>query len=198
MNFKNLAGRNRPMEKNDKQITAELTRAGITAAPWDCENSEVRTTVCGKLIITDFVGALEDVCSNKVALPRGWCGTFTRAWTYWTVSCRVPVELAKRIYANPVGRTDIRVGGHCGCIAPAGNYIEWRCPMSGRKYATMKDREDVEKFKDNHPGMYTKFILEHEFHDDPASIGAVGTVDSYHIDTELGLYVFVQFLRGQL
>lgn len=29
-------------------------------------------------------------------------------------------------------------------------------------------------------------------------IGAVGTVDGYHIDTELGLYIFVQFLKGQL
>ena len=198
MNFKNLAGRNRPIEENDKQIKAELTRAGITAAPWDCENSEVRTTVCGKLIITDFVGALEDVCSNKVALPRGWCGTFTRAWTYWMFSGRVPLEMAKRIYEHPVGRTDIRVGGHCGCIPPAGNYIEWRDPETGKKYATLSDLAEITKLKDRYPDMYTKFMDEHLFQNDPAAFGARGTVDSYHIDTELGLYVFVQFLRGQL
>lgn len=198
MNFKNLAGHNRPIEENDKQIKAELTRAGIPVLQFDSGIFEVRTTVCGKLILTDFVGALEDVCSNKVALPRGWCGTFTRAWTYWMVSCRVPLEMAKRIYEHPVGRTDIRVGGHCGCVAPEYPFVEWRCPMNGRKYATMKDREDIEKFKENHPEMYTKFLLEHEFHDDPETVGARGTVDSYHIDSELGLYVFVQFLRGQL
>ncbi len=176
MNFKNLAGRNRPMEENDKQICIELKRCSLDVAPWDCGTSEVRTNNCGVL----------------------GPSRFHRAWTYWTFSGRVPLEMAKRIYRHPVGYSDIRVGGHSGCPAPEGNYVEWRDPETGRRYARVMDRENMERFAENHPDMVTKFMNEYLFHDDPESIGAIGTVDSYHIDTELGLYVFVQFLRGQL
>lgn len=176
MNFKNLAGRSRPIEDNDKQIAIELKRCGLDVGPWDCGNSEVRTNNCG------------------VKGPS----RFYRAWTYWIFSGRVPIEIAKRIYKHPIGFSDIRVGGHACCVAPAGGYVEWRCPLTGRSYATMKDREDIERFKDTYPELHAKFILEHEFHDDPESVGAVGTVDTYHIDTELGLYVFNQFLKGEL
>ncbi len=175
----NLAGKN--FDRNDKQILSELTRCGIPVAPWNSENNEVASSFCGRF-----------------HTPQGAAFLFNRAWTYWTVGGRVPLATALKIYAHPVGVTDIRVGGHCGCIPPERPYVEWRDPASDKKYARMSERADIEKFKDNYPDMYTKFMDEHLFHDDPASVGAVGTVDSYHIDSELGLYVFMQFIRGTL
>jgi len=174
--MQNLAGRNRPKADNDKQILTELARCGINRAEYDCENSEVQTNYNGVLGVV----------------------TFTRAWTYWVASGTVALSIAKKIYEHPVGRTDIRVGGHCGCVAPEAPWVEWRDPITYKKYARTLDREQIEKFKDNHPDMYKTFIDNHLFHDDPASCGAIGTVDCYHIDTELGLYVFAQFLKGEL
>lgn len=177
MTFKNLASRrDDSIERNDKQICIELKRVGLNVVPWDCGTSEVRTNNCGAL----------------------GPSRFHRAWTYWMFSGRVPLEMAKRIYKHPVGFSDIRVGGHCGCIAPEGNYVEWRDPETDKKYATLSDLAEITKLKDKYPDMYTKFTDEHLFQNDPASFGARGTVDSYHIDTELGLYVFVQFLKGDL
>ncbi len=43
---------------------------------------------------------------------------FRRAWYYWTVSGNVPLAVAQEMYADPVGREDVRVAGHCGCPPP--------------------------------------------------------------------------------
>jgi hypothetical protein len=170
----NLAGKD--TVRNDKQILLELTRCGIAAEPFDCGSSEVQCTLRGRMGGT----------------------VFTRAWTYWIVSTHMPLNIAQRMYAHPVGVTDIRVAGHCGCPAPVDPWIEWRDLETDKKYAKTKDAADIVKFKTNYPEMFEKFMNEHIFHDDPASVGAVGTIDSYHIDSELGLYVFVQFHKGHL
>lgn len=172
--MRNLAGNDRAM--NDQQILKELQRCGINSETWDCGRSEVQCSLRGRLVGT----------------------VFTRAWTYWMVDTRVPLDMAKRMRVHPVGMTDIRVAGHCGCPAPEAPWITWRDPETGKTFATTQERRDVEKFRGKHPEMREKFVDEHIFHDDPASMGAEGTIDSYHIDTELGLYVFVQFLKGQL
>lgn len=73
--------------------------------------------------------------------------TFRRAWYYWTVRGDVPIAIAERLYADPIGATDIRVAGHCGCPPPS-------------KWATG------------------------------------GVVTSYHIDSEAGLRIFADAVRG--
>jgi hypothetical protein len=82
---------------------------------------------------------------------------FQRAWYYWVVHGPVPIEVAKELYADEVGKTDIRVAGHCGCPPPEAPWISWITP-EGRKVAKA-------------------YVL------------------TYHIDTELGLYIFVQALK---
>jgi len=43
---------------------------------------------------------------------------FERAWYYYVVNGNVPLEVAKELYSNPIGRIDIRVGGDCSCPPP--------------------------------------------------------------------------------
>jgi hypothetical protein len=43
---------------------------------------------------------------------------FYRAWRYYIVNGRLPLNVAEKLYEHPVGRTDIRVNGHCGCPPP--------------------------------------------------------------------------------
>ncbi|MFA6132646.1 MAG: hypothetical protein WC869_01365 [Phycisphaerae bacterium] len=179
----NLAGR--PIEHNDRQIANELARCGIDIiCNHDCGKSEVQTTKAGVLV----------TATNGKA-------KFTRAWNYWVVECQVPIGLARAMYANPVGKTDIRVGGHCGCPSPDSYGCRWYDPDTGKKYIRTAERMQCEGYLGTGTKMEEvarKILDEHLFHDNPASIGAVGTVDSYHIDTELGLYIFVLYMRGAL
>lgn len=43
---------------------------------------------------------------------------FTRKWYYWSVRGPMPKAQARRMYEDAIGRTDVRVDGHCGCPSP--------------------------------------------------------------------------------
>lgn len=98
--MENLAGR----QDCDQFIEQELKRAMIKVVklskPLD---AEVPASIIGRL------GSFK----------------FERAWYYWTVKGRVPLCVAKELYKDPVGRTDIRVAGHCGCPRPRNPWVEW-------------------------------------------------------------------------
>lgn len=113
----------------DEQLERELLRARALVVRLDAPqpHSEVKTVV------------------------QGTCGPLrlVRAWRYWVAKGPVPLRLARMLYADPVGREDVRVAGHCGCPPPE----EW-----------------------------AKYELD-------ASTGkrTLGYVDSYHVDSEVGL-----------
>jgi len=91
--MRNLAGD----ERADSSIHDELEAAGIPCAPIDSTfRGEVPATVEGRL------GAF----------------TFHRLWYYWSVRGPMPLDAARRLYADPVGSTTVRVAGHCGCPPP--------------------------------------------------------------------------------
>ncbi len=90
--MQNLAGD----ENCDEFIARELSRSRINAVQGKRSCREVPASITGKL------GPF----------------TFTRAWYYWMVSGPTPLAVAKELYADPVGRADVRVEGHCGCPAP--------------------------------------------------------------------------------
>ena len=124
--MQNLAGSDRA----DKIIEQELNRSHISIVRHD----ELR----GGEVPTHFTGELSR--EGETAFE------FERAWYYWMVSGNVPLAVAQELYDDPVGRTDVRVVGHCGCPPP-------------------------EKWERN------------------------GFIDSYHIDSEVGLRFFVDTLR---
>ncbi len=169
----NLAGK--PIGENDDQITLELARCGVPSTlVTDCLTSEVQTNRGGEL------------CGLK----------FHRAWRYWVAEGQVPLEVALKLYENPVGKTDIRVTGHCGCPAPAAPWIRWRDPETGKCIISTDQRDTMQKIGENpeFKDMVEKFFNDFIFNNDPKSIGGIPSVDLYHIDTELGLYIFAQHL----
>ncbi len=89
--MRNLAGD----ERANESITDELEAAGIERVAID-RHGEVPATIGGRL------GAF----------------TFRRAWYYWMVEGPMPLEVARRLYADPIGVADVRVAGHCGCPPP--------------------------------------------------------------------------------
>lgn len=94
--MKNLAGDN----DCDLDIERELTRCKIEIVRADePRKSEVAARLTGKL------GPF----------------TFKRAWYYWVVEGPMPLGWAKVLYADPVGRTDVRASGYAGGTDPT----EW-------------------------------------------------------------------------
>jgi hypothetical protein len=160
----NLAG-NRDC---DKYIEKELQRCGIPILNVERANTEVPYSIVGQY--GNF--------------------TFRRAWYYWMVEGPMPLLQAHELYDDPVGKTDIRVAGHCGCPAPTA----WARYLDADGYFLTLDPEGKEMAKwvrmfelpPQHYGFrYVKDLYE-----------AVGShVWSYHIDSELGLYLFAQKMR---
>lgn len=154
----NLAGR----EDCDNYITRELKLAGINIEKVEKGRTEVPYTLIGKL--------------GKF--------TFTRAWYYWVVEGNVPYHVAREIHDHPIGESDVRVNGHCGCPDPK----EWITWVKDDKQVLPESQEaECKKYK---------FDTEnYVFSNDPESIGANGFITCYHIDSELGLYFFVETLK---
>lgn len=146
----------------------ELRRAGIDVvmlpAPQD---DEVATRVTGKI---------GDV-------------TLTRAHYYWRASGKVPADVARRLYADPVGRKDVRANGHCECLAPGerGADFEW----------FNADGQRVEIDPDGSgEAAYAHFVTRGWFKASDAPLfakstdGLTGYITSYDIDSAEGLALF--------
>ena len=176
MSLPNLAGHPDP----DPIILRELARARIPATRLQERGTgEVKYTVIGKY------GPLE----------------FRRAWYYWVVEGPVPLEVAQKLYADPVGSTDIRVGGDCGCPPPERPRVTWTNPKTGKQVWSIltpdgKDsRATYLEACQNCPSLKGQEDCD-EWVDDPATTpGLMGTVDIYHVDTEVGLRLLIDTLR---
>ena len=149
----------------DERIRYELERARIPIERAGHAFSEVPYTVIGKLD-SPF--------------------TFTRLWTYYAVEVLVPIRVAEELYTDPVGKDDIRVVGDCGCPPPK-DWARWITLDEERVFPVPPE----EKLSIIRAGLRGQKVV---FSDDPESIGAKQFVTSYHIDSEVGLRVFVDTL----
>jgi len=184
--MKNLAGD----KYADEYISDELKRAGIEIVkvdPYLISKGEVPYTITGKLSVNG--------CDIE----------FHRAWYYWVTKGRVPLEVALKIYAHPEGKRSVRVSGHCGCPPPEDPWIDW-IDESGYE---LGDITDLERYsKDSIIWDCWKMIGEREAMSDsgkfrcidPILIKEEGTpfITLYHIDSQAGLLLFAETLKGNL
>lgn len=148
----NLAGN----EECDKYIIEELKKAHISLNKVEIVNKEVAYTIKGQL--NDF--------------------EFRRAWYYWVVSGKMPLEYAKYLYEN-FKDLNIRVAGHCGNPPPE----EWCEPENYQD----KIKSYCEKWRN-------KELSEDELNKTCNEIKQQGPqfVMWYHIDTQEGLNKFAE------
>ena len=167
--MKNLAGD----PKCDEDIRRELTRARVPIVPIE-KRGEVPATLGGQL------GAFN----------------FRRAWYYWVVSGHVPLDVAREIYEDPVGRTDVRSGGDCACRPPE----TWATYYDADGLILESDPDGKEEFTYRsliERGHLTAEGLSRIHFVPDKRIGyARAVVDCYHIDSEVGLRLFVDTLRA--
>ncbi|BCG50258.1 hypothetical protein [Ralstonia phage RP13] len=168
--MRNLAGH----KECDMFIIDELTNCGISLVKIEPGRSEVPYSVIGEL---DFNG-------NKF--------TFKRAWYYWMVSGRVPLTVAQELYKTPVGKNSIRVAGHCGCPAPVAPWITWRTSEDNQVIPVYQEAQFKDFVERKH--IPQEVMDKYVFSDTPEKI-ATPYIESYHIDTELGLYIFVEAIK---
>jgi len=142
----NLAGN----KDCDQTIIRELVEAGIDLVFHTRRSTnEVPASVSGELDEGRFV--------------------FKRGWRYWIVEGRVPIKVARKMYADEL-RKDVRVAGHGGSpppdewAEPSDKEIRWRCQEEGLNYEFFKDIQNV---------------------------------TSYHIDSQEGLNFFVRHVTGK-
>jgi hypothetical protein len=168
----NLAGD----ETCDEAIKRELRLARIPvveATANELKHSEVPFTVAGQL------GPFR----------------FLRAWYYWKVSGPMPVEVARLLYADPVGKRDVRAGGHCGCPPPDEYGVTWHHPDTGAVLMTQECWLEYQGLSARHPELKKHGPPQgYAPADDPAAFGR-GVVDNYHIDSQEGLDLFVAMVR---
>ena len=169
--MKNLAG-----DPNcDREIERELTRCGIEIVR-DAERStrEVSASTSGKL------------CAF----------TFRRAWYYYVVEGPMPLELAIKLYNHPVGRDDIRTAGFSGNIDPrefGTDYFD----AAGNQLSsdpTGKEAEAAMGFVQRGT-LRAEAFDGHRFVPDKRVGYASAFVRSYHVDSELGLYILAHAIR---
>ncbi len=166
--MENLAGRN----DCDISIERELNRCGVE--PVHLPNrlqSEVPASIIGKL------GKFQ----------------FHRAWYYWVVQGSVPLNVAQELYNDPVGKTDIRVAGHCGCPPPEDPWITWR-GEDGKKIIPPDQRQEAGRLFEDRNDLLQRFLEKYNFSDNPSAEGE-GFIESYHIDSEVGLRLFADTLK---
>jgi len=112
--------------------------------------------------------------------------TFRRKWHYYRVEGPVPVSVAWELYDNPVGKQDIRVCCHCGCPAPTPEWVIYRT-LDGKLVRPLAIREKLAEW------MKPEELEEIVFDDDTSDYQ--GCIETYDIDSELGLYIFVETLK---
>lgn len=165
----NLAGN----KDCDNYILQELATAGIATRRVPLGNTEVPYTIEGRL-----------------GLFRLW-----RSWYYWVVKGLIPLPMAEELYADPIGKGDVRCAGHCACPEPL-TQANWYLP-DGREVLTMNNKTECEeivaKSKSNSLiGIAVKILRENNFAEDPSKVeGVKGYVTDYHIDSQEGLNLFV-------
>lgn len=133
----------------------------------DCDAAiETELTRCGIEIVRGERSAHEVAASITGKLGAF---TFRRAWYYWIVEGRMPFETAMSLYNNPVGRRDIRTAGFAGNIDPhefGTDYFDEAGDML--EWAEVKGGA----------GYASAFVR------------------GYHVDSELGLYILAEAIRG--
>ena len=166
----NLAGHPRAEE----YIIKELTEAGIPIKWSHKEMGEPKSRAYGKM--------------NTI-----WNGiTFTREWYYWVAKGNIPLGIAEKMYEHPVMNNDVRANGDCTCPSPRDVAKEKFVTSSGvySKFEDVWSEEEINKLRsvDIISHLADEKIQKEQDKKYPKF------VDVYHIDSQEGLNLFVDYM----
>lgn len=130
--------------------------------------------------VVDIGRVDNEVKTNYIGILNGF--VFVRAWYYWVVKGNMPLEIAKYLYDN-FKELDIRVEGMAGNDLP-------------EKWAKNKDYDKL--MKPYVKKLLNKEITIEELKNISEEISSQGeqVINTYHIDTQLGLCKFVEVIKS--
>jgi hypothetical protein len=168
----NLAGR----IDCDKIIEQELKRAKISIVYVGKSKDEVPFSIEGKI---------GDV-------------TFRRAWYYWIATGKIPLNIALSLYKDPVGKTDIRVSGHCGQPPPEDPWIKYEDKFG---HQIILDENGLEQkslfsFRKSFGDTFGDNLVFVKTKSEREEIASNVFIEMYHIDSEIGLRVFADTINA--
>lgn len=118
---------------------------------------------------------------------------------YFTVDGPVPLAIAEALYATPVGRTDIRAKGDAGCRPPAtwATYSD----ADGNELVSDPDGRQAREWdaaiaSGTGLGKVLSTLPRPHFVPDAKAAAARAAVESFHVDSELGMHLLLQALRA--
>ena len=153
----------------DQFILYELKKAGIRPEFLKkTSNNEVPYNIIGKLS----------------------CFEFHRAWYYWIVRGPMPLEVAKLMYNTEIGKKDIRVDGHCGCPAPEDPWLKYFDEDGHHLF----NKKEIEDFPNDNRMVVALLKQKYIQWVSDRTIGKP-YVTCYHIDSQEGLNLFVEFVK---
>jgi hypothetical protein len=167
MRFHNVAGES--PEKTDAILREELTICGIDIIETSelIPHPEVNTHISGKL--------------GDIIMKRNWY--------YWIVVGKIPLDIAKKLYNDPVGKRDVRVVGDCGCPPPEDPWISY---ILDGKQLDYESRKPIDWENNCWDDIREELI----FVENPAiEPGVEMFIDHYHIDSEVGLRFFADTMK---
>lgn len=164
----------------------------------DCDRDIERELLRARLVPVWGDAAKQEVASHLTATLGPL--TFWRAWRYWVVSGPVPLAAARELYADPIGESDVRVAGHCGCPAPVHPWVRY-VDTDGKTLLRLDGLDAPLNRGELGPcgvEAYTQIDAKCVFVDEPAAVAVAAFVDTYHIDSEAGLRLFVDTVRRHI
>lgn len=157
----------------------------------DCDRSIERELIVARIPLKKV--ELDPVHREVPYTLEGELGKFTfqRAWYYWVAHGPMPLKNALELYADPAGRRDVRVTGHCMCPPPEKPWITWRDDQ-GKEVIPMKEKAQIDDFiAKGH--ILPEQMKNRRFDEQPDNFN--GFIESYHIDSEVGLRLFADMIR---
>lgn len=121
----------------------------------------------------------DEVKTRYIGILNGF--VFYRAWAYWVCDGDMPLDVANKIYEE-YKDLNIRVGGDCGNVSPITQSYN---PVYEEEMAKYRDEVGLNEFVRT----YDEVI-----HDDKTQ---PRFVDTYHIDTQLGLCKLAETIRKE-
>lgn len=163
----NLAGR----WDCDQKIARELKRAQIDIVRLEKPVGDVPALLCGR------IGPIE----------------LARAPMHYVAEGPVPLDVARHLYADPIGRRDALIHGMADRPAPEVPWVAWYTSLGERVYP----REQATAYSDAQSRWPEAFVDAPPvvFNDSPEQLGAMGFVDHYYLVSSEGLQVFASTLR---
>ena len=121
-----------------------------------------------------------EVKTSYIGMLNGF--TFYRAWYYWICQGDIPLEKAKDIYKN-YRELSIRAGGHCGNVDP-----------ESQSHNPVYDKQVKDLINELGVSEYLKRLNKGQINvTDDKTLPRY--VDTYHIDTQLGLCKLAEIIR---